>query len=138
MKKQADIKDKKDKYYVAKTSGKFGLHFSFLCAINGIIATFKSQRNFKIQSIFAIVAIVLSVVLKLEPSEFLLILIFIALVLSLECVNSAIEACIDLQCKEYSELAKIAKDACAGGVLVSSLCALIAAIVLFLPKILNL
>jgi len=54
--------------------------------------------------------------------------------LGLECVNTALEAAIDLASPEFHPLAGHAKDCAAGGVLVASVVALIVAAIVFIPK----
>ena len=68
--------------------------------------------------------------------NFLIIIILaMGIVLSAELINTAIERTVDLVTKDYEELAKVAKDAAAGAVLVSSIFVAIIGIIIFLPKI---
>ena len=62
-------------------------------------------------------------------------MILFAQVLSLEIVNTAIEACIDLVSPERQPLAKLAKDAAAGAVLISAIFAAIIGLLIFVPKV---
>ena len=55
----------------------------------------------------------------LERSELALLILTIALVISAELVNTAIERTVDLCCPQRNPLAKLAKDAAAGAVLVA-------------------
>ncbi len=107
-------------------------------ALDGIEYAVNHERNIKIQILFAIVACALSFLLKISIVEWAIILLVIAMVLSLELVNTAIERAIDLVTKDYNELAKISKDVAAGAVLVMSLFSVVIGIVIFLPKIINL
>jgi len=50
--------------------------------------------------------------------EWIVCLILSALVFFAELVNTAIESVVDLSTREFSELAKVAKDCAAGAVLV--------------------
>lgn len=52
-------------------------------------------------------------------------------VLTLEMINTSIEAIIDICSKEYNSVAKIAKDIAAGAVMISSVFAVIIGIMLF-------
>ena len=56
------------------------------------------------------------------------------LVMSLEIVNTAVEAVVDLVTEERKPLAKLAKDAAAGAVLLAAIMAVIAGLILFLPE----
>ena len=60
------------------------------------------------------------------------------LILSLELVNTALEAVVDLVTKEKKPLAKIAKDTAAGAVLVSAIAAAIIGCIIFVPYLLEL
>ena len=57
-----------------------------------------------------IVAIVFGLVLNINRIEWIFILIAIALVLTVEALNTAIEYVVDLVTVEYHDLAKYAKD----------------------------
>ena len=58
-----------------------------------------------------------------------------ALVLGLELVNTALEAVVDLASPELHPLAKVAKDAAAGAVLVASGGAVLVALAVLLPPL---
>ena len=74
-------------------------------------------------------------VLRISAVEWMLCLILFGLIMSLEMVNTALEAAVDLVTQEQAPLAKIAKDAAAGAVLVSSVMAAVIGLIIFLPKI---
>ena len=69
--------------------------------------------------------------------EWLVILLTIAMVITLEFINTAIERVVDLVTTDYKELAKSAKDVAAGAVLFMSLFSVIIGIVIFLPKVIE-
>ena len=56
------------------------------------------------------------------------------LIMSLELVNTAVESVVDLVTEERRPLAKLAKDAAAGAVLIASIMAAVAGLIIFLPK----
>ena len=69
----------------------------------------------------------------------MLILFFaISLVVICEMFNTAIEKAIDMVTNEYHPLAKIAKDTASSATLIFSITAFIGALIIFLPKILEL
>lgn len=112
---------------------------AFSHALAGIAATIKTERNFRIHICFALAAVVGCLLFRVSPMEFALIAAAIALVLTLELVNTAIEAATDLACKgEQHPLAKKAKDAAAGAVLLASIFAVVVGVVVFLPRIIHL
>ena len=65
-------------------------------------------------------------------------MLLFGLILSLELVNTALEAVVDLVTKEKKPLAKIAKDTAAGAVLVSAIAAAIIGCIIFVPYLLEL
>jgi len=113
------------------------LFSSFIFAFSGIVTTFKSEQNFRIHTMVSVIVIGLAVALDFSNERFIILLIVIGLVLSLELVNTAIEKTIDLITKEYHPLAKKAKDAAAGAVLVFSIFAVIIGILLFIEPLIN-
>ena len=108
---------------------------SFKCAFEGIAHAFVEGRNFKVQLCFGILAIVLGIVFSIDATQWAVIAVCIGVVLGGECVNTAIEAVVDLASPEYHELAKHAKDCAAGGVLVCSIASVVVAAFVFLPRI---
>jgi diacylglycerol kinase (ATP) len=74
----------------------------------------------------------------LTPLEWAVLLLVIGLVISLEILNTAVEAVVDLCSPEQSELARIAKDAAAGAVLVAAITAVAVGAFIFVPALWNL
>lgn len=107
---------------------------SFVHAASGIGQALREGRNFKVQLCFAVAAVVLGAAFRIEPAEWCAIVICMACVLGGECVNTAIEAVVDLVSPDYHELAKRAKDCAAGGVLICSFVSLVVAAIIFLPR----
>lgn len=93
-------------------------------------------RNFRVQSAFAAAAVALGAALGISAGEWCAVAVCIALVLGGECVNTAVEDAVDLASPQMHPLAKGAKDAAAGAVLVFSAGSLAVGAIVFLPKIL--
>lgn len=83
-----------------------------------------------------ILVIIAGFIFKISTIEWIICIILFAFVISLELVNTAIEAVVDIVMPEINEKAKIAKDVSAASVLVSAICAAIIGLIIFLPKIL--
>ncbi|THF69140.1 diacylglycerol kinase [Deinococcus sp. Arct2-2] len=98
----------------------------------GVRHCYRSQANFRIEAWAGALALALAVVLRapLPP-----ILLCCTLVLSLELVNTALEAVVDLASPEVHPLAKIAKDAAAAAVLVASGGAVLVGLVVLGPAL---
>lgn len=110
---------------------------SFLHAYEGIVYAMMKERNMHIHITMALLVIVFGIILELSYVEWLISLILIALVISLELINTSIEAVVDLVTTNDSALAKIAKDSAAGAVLFTSIIAAFIGLVIFLPKVIN-
>ncbi len=105
-------------------------------AINGILYIIKNGKNIKIQLVFAILAIIAGVVLKINSIEFLILILTIFFVLVSEFMNTAIENLSDLYTTEYNEKIKIIKDVGAGAVTLAAMASICVGLIMFLPKIL--
>ena len=112
-----------------------GIIKAFNAAIQGIIYTFKFERNMKIHYFVAVMVLIASLFFKPQKVEMLLLVFSISLVVISEMFNTAIEKTIDMITEEYNVLAKIAKDVAAGGVLVASLNAVVVGYMLFIDKL---
>jgi len=109
---------------------------SFKYAFSGISYVLKTSRNFKIQLIFAVTSLIIGFLLQISQTNYLILIATIMSVLILEILNTSIESIVDLVVKkEFSSLAKIAKDTSAGAVLLASINSVIIAMYIFLPKI---
>ena len=108
---------------------------SFKCAIQGINQAVKTERNVKIHITIMILVIIAGIVLKINTQEWIICIILFGLVISLELVNSAIEATVDIAMPEINEKAKVAKDVAAGAVLVSAIASAIIGLIIFIPKV---
>ena len=96
---------------------------SFGCALKGIAATIRGERNIKVQLAIAVVALALGAVVLRDPLEWAVVILCCGCVIGAELINTAIEHVVDLVSPEWNELAGKAKDAAAGAVLVIVLAA---------------
>ncbi|MBE6038173.1 MAG: diacylglycerol kinase family protein [Anaerofustis stercorihominis] len=111
---------------------------SFSHASDGIKTAFSTQANFRIHTFMAVVVIAAGVVFRLDVTEWAIIIVCIGSVIGAECINTAIEAAVDLYTSEYNEKAKIAKDCAAAGVLVVSIMSAVTGIIIFFSKLTDL
>ncbi|HHU91989.1 MAG TPA: diacylglycerol kinase family protein [Halanaerobiaceae bacterium] len=110
---------------------------SFKNAFAGLKHTLKTQRNMRIHFIIAILALLLSVFLKISRTELLMVFFSIFLVISMELFNTAVEIIIDMISSEYNIRAKIVKNVSAAAVLVAAFNAVIVAYLVFLDKLIQ-
>ena len=98
-------------------------------ALAGIWNTMRSERNFRIHLTcigYMLGFLLLTDWFVLTRTDWAILLLACALVLSMEIVNTAVESVVNLATQEIHPLAKKAKDAAAGAVLV---CAIFAVLV---------
>ncbi|MGD9676816.1 MAG: diacylglycerol kinase family protein [Vulcanibacillus sp.] len=106
---------------------------SFHFASEGIVYAINTQRNMKIHISIALFILLLGMYLHFNQLEVLITFFCIALVISAEIFNTAIEKTVDMLTKEYNHSAKIAKDSAAGAVLFTVLIVILIGVVLILP-----
>lgn len=104
---------------------------SFLYALQGITASVSDQRNLKVQFAVALITIGAGFYYGITSLEWCVILLTIAMVISLEMMNSAVENVVDLITRENNPLAGKAKDIAAGAVLFASIIAIIVGVLVF-------
>ncbi len=110
---------------------------SFKHAFYGIKLVFLTQANFRIQLIVGIAALIMGFILKISTAEWCMVILVSGLVLTAESINSSIENLCDKVESHQDDTIKKVKDISAGGVLISSIIALITGLIIFLPKIID-
>ena len=108
---------------------------SFQDACSGLRYTVVTQRNMAIHLAAAVLVMLLSFLLRLEPWELFVVLTAVFAVLVAETVNTAIEKTVDLVTQEQRKLARVAKDAAAGAVLLTALYAVLIGLYVFGPRL---
>ncbi len=111
---------------------------SFSYPIKGLKYAYRNEQNLAVDVGIALMVLIAGFIFKIEKTEWIIIVITIGAVLSLELINTAIEAVVDLVTEEYHPLAKVAKDTSAAAVFVIAIVAVIVGLIIFLPKILEL
>ncbi len=112
----------------------FGKFFrSFRFAAKGLATVFKTEQSFRLQLLAAAVVGILAYALELQRSEMALLLVVTVSVLVLELLNSAVERLVDVFKPRIHQYAEEIKDIMAGAVLVGSVGAILAGLVVFVP-----
>ena len=127
--------DDRKPHYVPVAEHKFWR--SFHHAFEGIMYAARTQPNMRAHLIISLLVLLASLVLKLDRYYVVALIVMIAIVLALELVNTAVEAIVDLLTVAHHPLAKTAKDAAAGAVLVASIAAVIVGYLVFYQGIIN-
>ena len=111
---------------------------SFKYAFSGIKTAYKNEPNLRIHTFFAIFAISLGAALGVSIIEWLLLTFTIFYVITLELLNTVLEAMVNMVSPEISPYARIAKDVSAACVLLAAFMSIVVGFVIFLPKIASL
>lgn len=108
---------------------------SFGFAFAGINWTIRTQRNAQVHVAVLVAVIIAGFALRVSWGEWLALILSMTLVLALEAMNSAVEAVVDLVSPHYHPLARHAKDAAAGAVLLGAIGAAAVGLIVFVPKV---
>ena len=109
---------------------------SFVFAWNGLKLCFNRETNFKIHLFFAAMAVLAGIKFHLSPTEWLIIVVSITIVLITEMMNTAIEKLADVVHQSAHPGIKLVKDIAAGAVLIAAFMSAVTGAIIFLPKIL--
>ena len=121
------------KKYQSKSFIKSALHAS-----NGLYLAFRTQKNFRKHIIIAIVVLIPAFAFRARTMEIAILVATNTFVLVAELVNSVIEFVMDAYYKnKYSRLCKFAKDISAGAVLLCAISSAIIALILLLPRFID-
>ncbi len=110
---------------------------SFRWSFRGLYYAFRTQRNFRIELLLALCAIILGLALGISKGQWSILLFAISQVLGAELINTALEYMVDLYEKKFSYLAMMAKDIAAAFVLLSAIHAVIQGLLIFGPYLLE-
>jgi undecaprenol kinase len=108
---------------------------SFKYAAEGIAHGVRTQRNMRVELGIALIVVIAGILFRIAAAEWAAILVCIGLVLSAELINTVIELAVDLLVQHYHPMAKVAKDAGAGAVLIAALTSVAVGIVIFGPRL---
>jgi diacylglycerol kinase len=108
---------------------------SFVNGFAGLAQTFRSEQNLRIHVAIAVLVIAAGFFFGLTATEWIAITFCIGLVISAECMNSALERLADRVSLERHPLIKQAKDASAAAVLVLAIMSATVGVIVFLPRI---
>lgn len=105
---------------------------SFRYAAQGIVSA-ADERNFRVDIAAAACALALCALLQVPPWGWAAVVVCIGAVLAAECVNTAIEAVVDLASPDIHPFAKRAKDCAAGAALILAVTSVAVAGIVFIP-----
>ncbi len=112
--------------------------YSTKYSFEGLIYGYKNEMSLQLHGILSIIAIVMGIIFKISLIQWSILLISLGAILSIELLNTAIEAVVDMFTVEFNPLAKIAKDCGSGATYVATIIAIVIAGAIFIPKIIEL
>ena len=92
---------------------------------------FHSEQSFRLQSLAAVVIILLAIWFRVNAFEWIVLLLMIGLVLTLELINSVFERIVDTFKPRIHPIVRDIKDIMAATVLLMSLVALVIGVIIF-------
>jgi diacylglycerol kinase len=93
------------------------------------------DRMFRCQIVCGLAVCLMAYLMKVSAIEWMLLVLTMTVVLAMEVMNTAVEFAIDLVSPGPDPLAKLAKDAAAGAVLIASLGAFTVGVMIFGPRV---
>ncbi len=121
---------KKDKWSWFK---KFGYAF------RGIYVSLKEESSLVVHFVIGTIVMVLGIILnsKMSCTDWCIVVLLVAIIISMELLNTAIENIIDVVMFEYNVNAKKIKDISAAATLVLTIASVVIGLIIFIPKIID-
>lgn len=110
---------------------------AFAHAFAGLVAALKHETHLKIHLLAAVMVIFTGWYYSISRPEWLAVGLCIGMVISLELINSAIERLCNKLVSEQNTEVKYIKDVAAAAVLVAAIVAMLVAVIIFWPYLVN-
>ena len=110
---------------------------SFKFAFRGLWLLMKTEASIKSQLVLGILISIVGFVMDLSATEWLFQTLSIAMILTAESLNTAIEKLCDFVNPDYDKRIGFIKDISAGAVTFAALFAVIIGLIIYLPKFFN-
>lgn len=104
-------------------------------AFKGAIYLVKTEASIKIQVVIGVLVTIAGFFFNISATEWLIQCLAIALVMTAEGINTAIEAVADFIHPEHHKKIGIIKDIAAGAVFISAFFAVVIGVIIYSPKI---
>lgn len=122
------MKSKKDSFFINRLK-------SVGYAFKGAVLLLKTEASIKIQFVIALLLTIAGFYFKISTTEWIIQLLSIGLVMSVEGINTAIEEIADFMHPEHHKKIGFIKDIAAGAVFIASIFTIIIGFIIYLPKI---
>ena len=107
-------------------------------ALRGVSVVFAAEQSFRIQVYVAVLVLVFGVFFHVKTHEWIVLVLLVGSVLTLELINSIIERIVDSFKPRIHPVVKDIKDMMAGAVLIVSVIAAIVGMTIFYPHLADL
>ena len=111
---------------------------STIYACSGAFTLLKTEASIQVQLVISTIIIIAGIYFEISAVEWMFQVTAIGLVMSLEGVNTAIEAIADFIHPEYHKKIGLIKDIAAGAVFIAATAAIIIGLIIYIPKIIAL
>ncbi|EID74037.1 diacylglycerol kinase [Imtechella halotolerans] len=104
-------------------------------ACKGAYLLLKTESSVQIQSLIALATVLAGWYFEISALEWIVQLLTISLVMSIEGLNTAVEKIADFMHPDYHHKIGVIKDISAGAVFISAIMAIVIGCIIYLPKI---
>jgi len=111
---------------------------SLTYVFNGLKILLREEHNSRIHIGVGLGAVIVGFILKISFLEWIVLLLAIGFVITLEIINTVLENIADYVSPGYNEMIKRVKDLSAAAVFISALISVVIGLLIFLPKIIAL
>jgi len=108
---------------------------SFGYAFKGLLLLLRTESSIQVQFFLALLVTAAGFYFEISSTEWILQIITIALVMSVEGLNTAVEKLSDFVHPDFEPKIGFIKDISAGAVFITAIAAIIIALIIYLPKI---
>ncbi len=108
---------------------------SFGYAFKGALLLLKTESSIQVQFVLALLVTAAGFYFEINSTEWILQVIAIALVMSVEGLNTGLEKLCDFVHEDFEPRIGFIKDISAGAVFFTALAALIVALIIYVPKV---
>lgn len=104
-------------------------------AFKGALLLFSTEASIKVQLFLSIIVTIAGFYFKISATEWMIQILTIGLIISIEGLNTAVEKIADFIHPDFNDKIGFIKDIAAGAVFISATVAIIVGSLIYLPKI---
>ena len=104
-------------------------------AFKGAMLLIKTESSIQVQLVIGVLMTIIGFIVGLSTTEWIIQILTIGLIISLESINTAIEEIADFIHPEYHPKIGLIKDIAAGAVFIFAVIAIIIGCIIYFPKI---